>query len=76
MELDLENEFADRAWPLIASLVMPRPIALVATISAAGNLPAIATMTFEHYQWPRIAFVSGFAANAAAGEWKFHGHTL
>ncbi|MEI7909488.1 MAG: hypothetical protein WCK77_07610 [Verrucomicrobiota bacterium] len=29
MELDLENEFADRAYPILASLVTPRPIALV-----------------------------------------------
>ena len=36
MELDLENEFADRAYPILASLVTPRPIALVTTLSPEG----------------------------------------
>ena len=40
MELDLENEFADRAYPILASLVTPRPIALVTTISADGRVNA------------------------------------
>ena len=40
MELDLENKFADRAYPLLASLVTPRPIALVTTISADGKVNA------------------------------------
>jgi flavin reductase (DIM6/NTAB) family NADH-FMN oxidoreductase RutF len=40
MELDLEKEFADRAYPILASLVTPRPIALVTTISADGNVNA------------------------------------
>jgi flavin reductase (DIM6/NTAB) family NADH-FMN oxidoreductase RutF len=40
MELDLEKEFADRAYPLLASLVTPRPIALVTTISAGGQVNA------------------------------------
>lgn len=40
MELDLENEFADRAYPILASLVTPRPIALVTTISADGTVNA------------------------------------
>src|SRR5450432_2202672 len=40
MELDLENEFADRAYALLASLVTPRPIALVTTISADGKVNA------------------------------------
>ena len=34
MELDLEDEYADRAYPILASLVTPRPIALVTTVSA------------------------------------------
>jgi hypothetical protein len=33
MELDLEGQLADRAYPILASLVTPRPIALVTTIS-------------------------------------------
>jgi flavin reductase (DIM6/NTAB) family NADH-FMN oxidoreductase RutF len=41
MELDLETtELADRAYPILASLVTPRPIALVTTISADGKLNA------------------------------------
>ena len=40
MELDLENEFADRAYPILASLVTPRPIALVTSISPGGRLNA------------------------------------
>jgi flavin reductase (DIM6/NTAB) family NADH-FMN oxidoreductase RutF len=37
MELDLEGQFADRAYPILASLVVPRPIALVTTISPDGK---------------------------------------
>jgi flavin reductase (DIM6/NTAB) family NADH-FMN oxidoreductase RutF len=40
MELDLENEFADRAYQLLASLVTPRPIALVTSLSADGKINA------------------------------------
>jgi len=40
MELDLENEFADRAYQLLVSLVTPRPIALVTTVSADGKVNA------------------------------------
>jgi flavin reductase (DIM6/NTAB) family NADH-FMN oxidoreductase RutF len=40
MELNLEGEFADRAYPLLASLVTPRPIALVTTLSADGKINA------------------------------------
>jgi len=40
MELDLENEYAARAYPILASLVTPRPIALVTTLSADGRVNA------------------------------------
>ena len=40
MELDLEKEFANRAYQLLVSLVTPRPIALVTTISADGKVNA------------------------------------
>src|SRR5271170_7669011 len=40
MELDLEHEFDSRAYPLLVSLVTPRPIALVTTISADGKVNA------------------------------------
>ena len=40
MELDLENQFTDRAYPILASLVTPRPIAFVTTLSPDGLLNA------------------------------------
>ncbi len=40
MLLDLEKEYADRAYPLLASLVTPRPIALVTTINDRGQVNA------------------------------------
>ncbi len=40
MELDFEGIHADRAYPILASLVTPRPIALVTTISAEGRVNA------------------------------------
>jgi flavin reductase (DIM6/NTAB) family NADH-FMN oxidoreductase RutF len=40
MELNLEKEFAGRAYPLLASLVTPRPIALVTSISPDGKVNA------------------------------------
>jgi flavin reductase (DIM6/NTAB) family NADH-FMN oxidoreductase RutF len=40
MELNLEKEFADRAYPLLASLVTPRPIALVTSIRPDGKVNA------------------------------------
>ena len=40
MELDLEHEFADRAYPILASLVTPRPIAFVTTVSLDGKINA------------------------------------
>ena len=40
MELDLEGELADRAYPILASLVTPRPIALVTTMSPDGRVNA------------------------------------
>lgn len=40
MELDLEKEYADRAYQIIASLVTPRPIALVTSINGDGKVNA------------------------------------
>jgi flavin reductase (DIM6/NTAB) family NADH-FMN oxidoreductase RutF len=40
MELDLENQYADRAYQLLACLVTPRPIAFVTTISPEGKINA------------------------------------
>lgn len=40
MELDLEEKHADRAYAILASLVIPRPIAWVTTISPDGKVNA------------------------------------
>jgi flavin reductase (DIM6/NTAB) family NADH-FMN oxidoreductase RutF len=40
MELDLEKEFAGRAYPILACLVVPRPIALVTSLSPEGKVNA------------------------------------
>jgi flavin reductase (DIM6/NTAB) family NADH-FMN oxidoreductase RutF len=40
MELDLEGQLAGRAYPILASLVVPRPIALVTTVSPEGKINA------------------------------------
>src|SRR3569833_3061105 len=40
MELDLEHELADRAYPILASLVTPRPIAFITTMSPEGKVNA------------------------------------
>jgi len=40
MELDLENEHAERAYAVLASLVTPRPIAWVTTLSPDGVVNA------------------------------------
>lgn len=38
MEIDLEKEHPDRAYPLLASLIVPRPIALVSTLGPGGTV--------------------------------------
>ena len=40
MELDLVGQHASRAYPILASLVTPRPIALVTTLSPDGRINA------------------------------------
>jgi flavin reductase (DIM6/NTAB) family NADH-FMN oxidoreductase RutF len=40
MELDLEGQYADRAYAVLASLVTPRPIAWVTTLSLEGAVNA------------------------------------
>jgi flavin reductase (DIM6/NTAB) family NADH-FMN oxidoreductase RutF len=40
MELDLENQHADRAYPILASLITPRPIAWVTTVDVEGRVNA------------------------------------
>ncbi len=40
MELDLESQYADRAYPILSSLITPRPIALVTTLGPDGVVNA------------------------------------
>jgi flavin reductase (DIM6/NTAB) family NADH-FMN oxidoreductase RutF len=40
MELDLEHQYADRAYAILTNLVTPRPIALVTTLSPDGKINA------------------------------------
>jgi flavin reductase (DIM6/NTAB) family NADH-FMN oxidoreductase RutF len=61
MELDLEIEFADRAYQLLVSLVTPRPIALVTTVSPGGKVNAAPFSFFNVLgaQPPIVAFAPG-----------------
>jgi len=61
MELDLEHEYADRAYLLLASLVTPRPIAFVTTLSPEGKINA-APFSFFNLMGanpPILAFAPG-----------------
>jgi flavin reductase (DIM6/NTAB) family NADH-FMN oxidoreductase RutF len=61
MELDLENQFADRAYPILASLVTPRPIAFVTTLSPDGKVNAAPFSFFNLLgaRPPILAFAPG-----------------
>lgn len=61
MELDLEGRFADRAYLLLASLVTPRPIAFVTTLSPDGKINAAPFSFFNLLgtQPPLLAFAPG-----------------
>ena len=65
MELDLEKQFADRAYQLLASLVTPRPIAFVTTISADGKINAAPFSFFNLLgaHPPILAFAPGDRAD-------------
>ena len=61
MELDLVGQHADRAYPILASLVTPRPIALVTTLSPDGKINA-APFSFFNVMGakpPIVAFAPG-----------------
>ncbi|HZT23967.1 MAG TPA: flavin reductase family protein [Verrucomicrobiae bacterium] len=61
MELDLEKDFADRAYALLVNLVTPRPIALVTTVSANGAINAAPFSFFNVLgaRPPIVAFAPG-----------------
>ncbi|HEY9172381.1 MAG TPA: flavin reductase family protein [Verrucomicrobiae bacterium] len=61
MELDLEKQYADRAYPILASLVTPRPIALITTISPEGRVNAAPFSFFNVLgaNPPIVAFTPG-----------------
>ena len=61
MELDLEGKFADRAYPILASLVVPRPIALVTTMREDGKVNAAPFSFFNVLgaHPPIVAFAPG-----------------
>ncbi|HVU07329.1 MAG TPA: flavin reductase family protein [Verrucomicrobiae bacterium] len=67
MELDLEKDFADRAYQILASLVTPRPIALVTTVSADGKINAAPFSFFNLLgaSPPICAFAPGDRADGA-----------
>jgi len=61
MELDIEGKYAERAYPILASLVTPRPIALVTTLSPDGKVNA-APFSFFNLMGaapPILAFAPG-----------------
>src|SRR5262245_13357987 len=61
MELDLEGEHADRAYPVLTSLITPRPIALVTTLSPDGKVNAAPFSFFNVLgaEPPIVAFAPG-----------------
>jgi flavin reductase (DIM6/NTAB) family NADH-FMN oxidoreductase RutF len=61
MELDLEGPLADRAYQILASLVTPRPIAFVTTLSPDGKVNAAPFSFFNLLgaDPPIVAFAPG-----------------
>jgi flavin reductase (DIM6/NTAB) family NADH-FMN oxidoreductase RutF len=61
MELDLENQFANRAYPILASLITPRPIAFVTSLSPDGKINAAPFSFFNLLgaHPPIVAFAPG-----------------
>jgi flavin reductase (DIM6/NTAB) family NADH-FMN oxidoreductase RutF len=61
MELDLEGQYAKRAYPILASLVTPRPIALITTLGPDGVVNAAPFSFFNVLgaQPPIVAFTPG-----------------
>ena len=61
IELDLENEHADRAYPILAGLVTPRPIAWVTTLNEDGGVNAAPFSFFNLFgaDPPLVIFAPG-----------------
>jgi flavin reductase (DIM6/NTAB) family NADH-FMN oxidoreductase RutF len=61
MELDLEGQYAERAYPILASLVTPRPIALITTLGPDGvvNVAPFSFFNVLGTQPPIVAFTPG-----------------
>jgi flavin reductase (DIM6/NTAB) family NADH-FMN oxidoreductase RutF len=61
MMLDLEGEFADRAYAILVNLVTPRPIALVTTVDPQGRVNAAPFSFFNVMgdEPPIVAFAPG-----------------
>jgi flavin reductase (DIM6/NTAB) family NADH-FMN oxidoreductase RutF len=61
MELDLEHQHADRAYPILASLVVPRPIAWVTTLNEDGSVNAAPFSFFNVFgaNPPIVGFAPG-----------------
>jgi flavin reductase (DIM6/NTAB) family NADH-FMN oxidoreductase RutF len=61
MELDLEGRHADQAYAILASVVMPRPIALVTTLGPDGVVNAAPFSFFNVFgdDPPIVAFAPG-----------------
>jgi len=61
MELDVEGQFADRAYQVLVSLVTPRPIALVTTVNSQGQINAAPFSFFNAMGGdpPIVAFAPG-----------------
>lgn len=61
MDLDIEGEFKDRAYQLLASLVTPRPIALVTTLNPQNQINAAPFSFFNLMgsEPPIVAFAPG-----------------
>ena len=61
IELDLEAEHADRAYPILAGLVTPRPIAWVTTLNEDGSINAAPFSFFNLFgaEPPLVIFAPG-----------------
>ena len=61
MELDLLTTYADKAYPILAALVTPRPIAWVTTMNENGTVNAAPFSFFNVFgdEPPMVIFAPG-----------------